>query len=100
MTTERPKTVIIKGQRFTTKQGLEDNVHAMRDVAQELIEAADFQLTCLPKVLRVVQQFELSTVKAYGHNEGLGDGCWTKIVGAVGIDEERHDDGRVEIIEV
>lgn len=94
MTTERPKTVIIKGQRFTAAQELVMNPRAMRDAAQELIEAADFQLTCLPKVLRLVQQFELSTVNGFTE-----EGIWTRIVGAVCVEEE-SDGGSDEIIEV
>lgn len=94
MTTERPKIVIIKGQRFTSRQELAENPRAMRDVAQELIEVADFQLTCLPKIIGVVQQFELSTVNGFAE-----EGIWTRIVGAVCVEEE-SDGGSVEIIEV
>lgn len=89
-----PRTIIIRGKRLTTKAQLEANPRAMRDIAQELIELADFELTCVAKIIRIQQAFELSTLP-----DPDTEGRWTMIVGALWVDEEPVG-RRVEVIEL
>jgi len=92
MPTSQPQTVIIHGKRLVTKAELDANPRAMSEVAQELVDLADFQLTCLDKVVRMAQAFELSTTTFIpGDKE-------TRLIGVVCVD--RESSGTAEIIEI
>jgi hypothetical protein len=88
--------VILRGKRFTTSQQLVESETAMTDTANELIEAAEFALTGLPrKPGDPPVAFELTT-----HRDFPSDGIWTILIGKLWLDWEGDGDPLDEVIDL
>ena len=89
----RPQVVIIKGKRFASMVDLEDNRASMTAIAEELIDLANFEMTCHAKVLSFVLEPTLNT-----HQDLERDGVWTRILVVIAVDEESS--GQARIVEI